>query len=147
MKKMIKLSLILTSMFLFLRFTIVSPAKGSIKEKLNLIEIEIKKMGYNPNWVVISEKRTELVNNLLPLSAKKGKSYHLKGMAIDIFVFDVNGDNKFDIKDVKIIETANNTVERKTPKLKGGFGTYMNKGYLNKHMIHLDTRGYHHRYY
>ena len=44
--------------FLFLRFTILSPAEGSIKEKLNLIEIEIKKMGYKPNWVVISEKRS-----------------------------------------------------------------------------------------
>ena len=147
MKRIFKISLVLSSVFLFLRFTVLSPTEGSIKEKLNLIEIEVKKMGYTPNWVVISEKRSDFANNLLPLSAKNGKSYHLKGKAIDIFVFDVNGDNEFNSKDVKIIETANNTVERRNPKLKGGFGTYMKKGYLNKHMIHLDTRGYHHRYY
>ena len=76
MKTIFKIFLIFTVIFLFLRFTILSPAEGSIKEKLNLIEIEIKKMGYKPNWVVISEKRSNWVNNLLPLSAKKGKSYH-----------------------------------------------------------------------
>jgi hypothetical protein len=122
---------------------------GSDKDvirKLDLIDNELKSKNYKTKWVIISQKRNVFINNLLPNSAKK--SYHLKGIAIDIYVFDINGDNYFDIKDIKILEKANNNVEKKYPELKGAFGDYfINKnGYFTKHMIHIDTRGFKIRY-
>ena len=122
---------------------------GSDKDvirKLDLIENELKSKNYKTKWVIISQKRNVFINNLLPNSAKK--SYHLKGIAIDIYVFDINGDNYFDIKDIKILEKANNNVEKKYPELKGAFGDYFidKNGYFTKHMIHIDTRGFKIRY-
>ncbi len=122
---------------------------GSDKDvirKLDLIENELKSKNYKTKWVIISQKRNIFINNLLQNSAKK--SYHLKGKAIDIYVFDINGDNYFDIKDIKILEQANNDVEKKYPELKGAFGDYFidKNGYFTKHMIHIDTRGFKKRY-
>ena len=122
---------------------------GSDKDvirKLDLIKNELKSKNYKTKWVIISQKRNVFINNLLQNSAKK--SYHLKGKAIDIYVFDINGDNYFDIKDIKILEKANNNVEKKYPELKGAFGDYFidKNGYFTKHMIHIDTRGFKIRY-
>jgi hypothetical protein len=86
----------------------------------------------------------------LPKSAKKknSPSWHLKGKAIDVYVFDINGDNLFNKKDISILEQANKVVEKEHPELIGGFGDYFLdiNGYFTKHMIHFDTRGYRHRY-
>jgi len=109
-----------------------------------MIENEISKRGYNNNWFIISGYRHGWYNKLLSNSAKD--SYHLKGDAIDIYVIDINGDNIFNKEDIKIFNSANDYVESLNPELSGAFGTYTNKGYFSKHMIHLDTRGKKTRY-
>jgi energy-coupling factor transporter transmembrane protein EcfT len=121
-------------------------AKSEVLKKLSLIEEDLVERNYNPSWIIISQKRHPLLNSLLNKSAKD--SYHLKGLAIDIYVFDINGDGIFDASDIKILEIANNNVEREHPELIGAFGDYSSKenGYLTKHMIHLDIRGYKVRY-
>ena len=35
---------------------------------------------------------------------KKSPSWHLKGKAIDVYVFDINSDNLFNKEDISIIE-------------------------------------------
>jgi len=48
----------------------------------------------------------------------------------------------------KILEQANNDVEKKYLELKRAFGDYFidKNGYFTKHMIHIDTRGFKKRY-
>jgi hypothetical protein len=123
-----------------------------VLKKLNLIELELKSKGFKTNWIVISQKRSRFFNSFLPNSAKGTKpgkqSFHLTGKAVDIYVFDINGDEIFDDEDIKLIEKANNTVESKHPELIGGFGDYFLKkhDYFTKHMIHIDIRGSRVRY-
>ena len=109
------------------------PANSNVNYKLYLIKNEISKRGYTNNWFVISSKRHSWYNKILSNSAKK--SYHLKGDAIDIYVLDIDNDGTF-----------NSKVELNHPELIGALGTYTNKGYFSKHMIHIDTRGYKKRY-
>lgn len=127
------------------KFSFFPSSNNDVQLKLELIKEEVKKMGHNTNWFVISEKRSKFYNTLLKNSTKN--SYHLVGDAIDIYVIDVDGDFDFDEKDIKIIENANRIVEKKHKNLVGAFGTYRSKGYLTRHMIHIDTRGYKKRYY
>lgn len=120
-----------------------SPNDMTVK-KLNLIKEEVSRMGYHNRWMVISGHRSEWYNSRLPNANKE--SYHLKGMAIDIYVFDINGNWKFDREDISILMKANDEVERKNPKLVGAFGTYLSGGYFTKRMIHFDTRGFKRKY-
>ena len=145
MKKVILISV-------FSLFTLACLAKALILKstnemtvkKLNLIKEEVSKMGYHNRWIVISGHRSEWYNSRLSNADKE--SYHLKGMAIDIYVFDINGNWKFDLEDISILMKANDEVERKNPKLVGAFGTYLSGGYFTKRMIHFDTRGFKRKY-
>jgi hypothetical protein len=121
-------------------------ADKEITRKLELIKLELNSKGYKTNWIIISQKRHSFINDLLTNSSKD--SWHLKGKAIDVYVFDINGDNLFNKKDISIIEQANNVVEKEHPELIGGLGDYSldKNDYFTKHMIHFDTRGYRHRY-
>jgi hypothetical protein len=125
-------------------------ADKEITRKLELIKIELNSKGYKSSWIIISQKRLPFFNDLLTNSAKNKKkpSWHLKGKAIDVYVFDINGDNLFNKEDIYIIEQANKAVEKEHPKLIGGLGDYFldKNNYFTKHMIHFDTRGYRHRY-
>jgi hypothetical protein len=116
-------------------------ADESVKTKLQLIKEELIAQEYEPSWVIISEKRNSIYNSILSKSASK--SCHLSGKAIDIYVFDINGDGTFDKGDIKILKMANKMVESKNPSLRGAFGDYFleKNGYFTKHMIHIDTRG------
>jgi len=102
-------------------------ADKEITRKLDLIKLELNSKGYKTNWIIISQKRLSFFNDLLPNSAKnkKSPSWHLKGKAIDVYVFDINGDNLFNKEDISIIEQANNVVEKEHPQLIGGFGDYL----------------------
>ena len=113
----------------------------NVNKKISLLKSELINSGYNPHFIIICKKRGEIFNDLLPLSAKN--SHHLHGNAIDIYVFDINNDFKFNDDDIKIIKEKILLIEKKYPSLSGGFGTYTNKGKLARRMIHIDPRGYH----
>jgi hypothetical protein len=121
-------------------------ANPEVHRKLALLRSELEKENYKPSWVIISQKRSKFYNMILPNSAKK--SVHLEGLAIDIYVFDVDGDGVFNKVDIAIMEKANNRIEKKHPELIGAFGDYTQPkhGYLTRHMIHLDIRGKRWRY-
>jgi uncharacterized protein YcbK (DUF882 family) len=102
-----------------------------------MIEDEVSKRGYKTNWIVISGKRSVWYNRLLSNSVDN--SNHLQGKAVDIYVFDIDGDNNFNQKDIEILRSATQYVENNYPRLKGAFGTYTNKGYFSRNMVHLDV--------
>jgi len=124
-------------------FLLRDPDKITL-DKLSLIEDKIASEGYHARWFVISGHRDEWYNSILPNSAKK--SFHIKDKAIDIYVIDIDGDWDFDSSDIEIIYKVTKSIEGDNPKSSGGFGTYTNRGYFSRHMIHFDTRGNHVRY-
>jgi energy-coupling factor transporter transmembrane protein EcfT len=124
----------------------MSKAEDEVTLKLSLLKSELEKEGHQPKWFIISQRRNPVFNAMLANSVDG--SEHLKGKAIDIFVLDINGDGTFDLSDIELMEKANKQVERNHPNLKGAFGDYFlsKNSALTQHMIHIDTRGYRHRY-
>ena len=116
-------------------------AESNVHRKLSLIEEELKSNNYETSWVIISQKRSETFNRILKNSAKD--SHHMKGKAIDIYVFDIDGDGKFNRTDINILEKVNRKIEKENPELKGAFGDYFKdeSDHFSSHMIHIDTRG------
>lgn len=110
-----------------------------VKRKLQLVKEELIKNKYNPRWVIISQKRNKLFNKMLFKSVDK--SLHMEGKAIDVYVFDIDGDGSYNRKDVDLIEKANAAVERENPGLAGTLGIYLieKNGYLTRHMIHFEA--------
>jgi len=140
MKKTLSILLISVLMAFTIRFIFLLPPDLKTRQKLNLIKGELSKAGYCNRWLVISGLRYKWYNRILSNSSEK--SFHVKGKAIDILVFDLNGDWKFTNEDIKILQSANMQVEATHPDLIGAFGTYTSKSCLTGHMVHLDTRGY-----
>jgi ribosomal protein L39E len=122
-------------------------ANEEIKTKIQLIEAELHSQNYHPKWVIISQKRSVFLNAKLDKSAQK--SNHLIGLAIDLYIFDINGDRIYDNKDVDILYDATLRVEKKYPHLVGGFCIYLRNtnSYFTRHMIHLDLRSRHSKFY
>jgi hypothetical protein len=116
-------------------------ANEDIKTKIQLIEAELRAQNYHPKWVIISQKRSQYLNDLLANSTKE--SFHLKGLAIDLFVFDINNDGSYDKEDINLLIAAINKVEASHPNLRGGFFDYTlpKHGIVARHMVHIDTRG------
>lgn len=137
-----KLILIIILFFLY-KILINPPADFNTRHKLSLIDDKLRENGYHPHYFISSGKRYKWYNNFLR-TAKK--SYHLKSKAIDIIVFDIDGDFDFDNKDISILEKAAKSVEKENPHLIGAFGTYRKEGGIYYNMVHIDTRGYRVRY-
>jgi hypothetical protein len=125
-------------LFLIYRVYINPPANKEVKYKLSLIKENLAKRGYRTWYFICSGKRSVWYNDLI---GGKKKSFHLQGKAIDIIVFDINGDWVFDQQDITVLEKINALVEKEHPELTGAFGTYRKEGGLNGFMVHLDTRG------
>lgn len=135
--KILKLFGSICLLLLLIKIIFFFPANPLVKIKLEKIENEIQKRGYKTSWVTISEKRTKWYNNIL--SNSSDNSNHLRGNAIDLYVFDIDGDGKFNNEDILIFKSANKYVEQHYPELSGAVGTYRNKGMFTKHMIHIDV--------
>lgn len=142
MKKSIKILstiiLIVISFFIvdyFVGFYTVNP---TISKKVKLIKESLKNEGYNVRWFMISGRRSVIANSIL-INASKN-SHHLRGNAIDVFVIDIDGDNKFTQKDLDIVKKHNRIIESRYPELRGGLGTYTSRP-IAKRMVHFDTGG------
>lgn len=110
-----------------------------VKRKVELIQQELRNNKQNPRWVIISQKRNKYYNKILANSVDN--SQHLRGMAMDVYVIDVNGDGSYTKEDVEIIKSANKKVESEYPALKGTLGIYLKKenSYLTRHMVHFQV--------
>ncbi|MFC5408129.1 DUF882 domain-containing protein [Larkinella bovis] len=107
-----------------------------MKEKERLLANELTGKGLKPNYMIISGYRPHWLNQLTPLAAKK--SVHQVGQAIDIDVFDVNGDGKSNREDVELIVQTLEKMDRRNPALAGGIGTYFRSA---PQMVHFDVAG------
>ena len=140
MRKYIILIVSIVIVTALLKIVLLPSSDRRTSVKIELIRNELAKNGHYPSWIIISKKRSVLYNSMLSNSSKD--SYHLKGKAIDIFVFDINNDGVFNTKDIILIRDATKEVEKLHPGLVGAVITYTTKGWPTNKMVHIDTRGY-----
>lgn len=99
----------------------------------------LKEKGYSNNLIVISTKRSKLENYFFEnFSVAATDSHHLTGQALDLLVGDINNDKKVNSEDVEIVIKV---LDTEIVIDKGGVGTYKNKGWLTRQMVHIDCRG------
>ena len=111
------------------------------REYYSQLKDTLRQRGLSARLLVISTKRIKLHNDIqVKLSGAAKRSRHLIGDAIDFIVFDINRDDKKNSTDVDIVF---NILDKEIIKDKGGIGTYKNeKSFINRQMIHIDSRGY-----
>ncbi|TAE19047.1 MAG: hypothetical protein EAZ95_02820 [Bacteroidetes bacterium] len=114
-------------------------AGKAVHEKVQGIKKELVKAGYTLRWFIISQKRYSFFNDMLANSIKNGKSRHLQGKAIDLYVIDINNDGKYDEADFALILQAFQQYEANNPHAKGNIIHYFGKGYFTQHMVHIDV--------
>ena len=144
MKKLFKfclfilLFLTITFFAVFNNTNLSSQVTYGYYKKLKEVLIE---RGYQPKMLVICTYRFKWLNYLLvKFNSAAPESWHTKGSAIDIMVFDINDDGKADAIDVDI---AKDILDKEIIKSNGGIGTYKtDKHTLNHQMIHIDNRGF-----
>lgn len=115
------------------------PSNDNIHEKKKLISLKLKEKGFNGGFVIISEKRHRWYNKILSNSIDK--SSHLRGMAMDFWIMDLNDDGKWNRKDIDLMVITINEIEKEHPELAGWTGTYHDKGALSSRMVHTDVSG------
>ena len=114
-------------------------ANDLVHKKVDLIHDELINRGYHPKWVIISQKRYGFYNNILVNSVKNGKSKHLAGQAIDLYIYDINGDGNYNITDFEIFKMASRKAQVVNPEIKGGVYNYLKKGLFSRRMIHVEV--------
>lgn len=133
--KTITLALVLIGGTSIYRYTIFNGLDDRIIRKEQLLSRELERRGLRDSYVIISGYRPKWFNRMLPLSSPK--SSHMRGLAIDILVGDVNGDSKIDKKDIRLTVECLIEIDEKHPELYGGIGTYRS----SRRMIHFDVSG------
>ena len=143
-KKILKFFLIILIVLIglfFFYFNNTRLVNIKTSEFYSQLKDSLKQRGLSTKLLVISTKRIQLHNDIqVKLSGAAKRSRHLIGDAIDFIVFDINRDGKRNSTDVDIVF---NILDKEIIKDKGGIGTYKNeKSFINRQMIHIDSRGY-----
>jgi hypothetical protein len=108
-----------------------------LHDKIADMRSELVRNGHRPTWFIISQKRSTIYNAVLPNSVKKSK--HLHGLAIDLYVVDVDGNGRYDRRDFDLIRDASVRCERRHPGYRGSVYHYLARGsWLSRHMVHVE---------
>jgi uncharacterized protein YcbK (DUF882 family) len=129
----LSLMALLVALYTYISYSRLSPRVQAKRKRLNSALIEA---GYQPNYWMISGYRPPWLNRLMPLSAKK--SDHQRGLAIDLWVGDVNNDWRWTDADVQIVAKAIDNLDDRDPANRGGLGLYHKS---SPRMVHFDVSG------
>jgi hypothetical protein len=121
--------------FGFMWFLGLMGASETVHQKVDALKVELVKMGYEPQWFIISQRRNKVYNNLLANSVDASK--HLEGKAIDLYIIDINGDGEYDKSDFNLIKQAHDLLQKRDKKFSGGIFDYLKKGFFSKRMVHV----------
>jgi hypothetical protein len=115
-------------------------ANDRVHHKLAFINEQLNAKGYNPQWIIISQKRGYFYNLILHWKGTAVKnSEHLKGNAIDVFVLDIDGDGTYTYSDYELMQKAGKLYDKKINR-KGVVAHYFDKkNSLDKHMVHIHS--------
>lgn len=139
-KKFLLRTAVLSSLAYFSMFMFgLLHASESVHLKVEAIKKELLNQGFQPKWIIISQKRNNLYNNLLYNSVKNGRSKHLTGRAIDLYVFDINGDWLYNAADFELLQKASRKVDSESPHINGRVYNYLNKGTFSRRMVHVEV--------
>lgn len=137
--KLFVVFLFLGTLLFFLHFNNLRNTNSEVVEYYSLLKSNLEEKGYKSNLLVVCTNRSKVENFFYQkISVAASKSQHLKDKAIDILVFDVNGDGSINSKDVDMVYDL---LDKEIIKDFGGVGTYKNQGSFIKQMIHIDCRG------
>ena len=128
--------LVLGTLLYFLHYNNLRSTNPKVVEYYSLLKSNLEGKGYQSNLPVICTNRSKFENLIFQNAAKQ--SQHLKGEAIDFLVLDINDDGKINGEDVDLVYKI---LDKEIIKDKGGVGTYKNKGFVTKQMVHIDCRG------
>lgn len=123
----------LIGLYIYISYAHLSPRVQAKRKRLNSALVEA---GYQPNYWMISGYRPPWLNRLMPLSAKK--SDHQRGLAIDLWVGDVNNDGHWTDADIQIVAKAIEKMDDRDPANRGGLGLYHASA---SRMVHFDVSG------
>jgi energy-coupling factor transporter transmembrane protein EcfT len=112
-------------------------ANSNVQGIVKNLRSDLRKEGYNPNWVIISQKRYVFFNDLINNSVKKSK--HLEGKAIDLFIIDINGNGVYDQNDFQLIQNSLERIKETNSSIKIRVYDYFGKGLLTQHMVHIEV--------
>lgn len=125
----------LIGLYLAISYSHLTP---DIRLKKNKLDNYLIQKGYKTDYILLSGYRPPWLNKMMPLSAKK--SVHQQGKAIDLLLFDINGNGYFDNDDLTIVSNALDHLDKKYPHQRGGVGLYHRSF---PRMIHFDVSGIH----
>ena len=138
--KFLAIVLLLSIAIFFLYFNNTRLTNSKTVQFYHQLKDTLIARGYKSSLLVISTKRFKWHNAIQEkLSGAASKSKHLTGEALDFIVFDVNANGTSNSKDVDIVYDI---LDREIIQNKGGVGTYKTESaFINKQMIHIDSRG------
>ncbi|QJW90206.1 DUF882 domain-containing protein [Spirosoma taeanense] len=132
--------LIIFTLLVVYRQISYSQLSPAVREKERQVATALTQRGLSPSYILISGYRPPWLNRLMPLSARK--SVHQQGQAIDLFIFDINRDDRWNRADTDLMARLLDSLDRKHPDTRGGVGLYY--GHLfSKRMVHFDVSGRH----
>ncbi|MBC3785664.1 DUF882 domain-containing protein [Spirosoma utsteinense] len=124
---------LLTAAYGYISYSHLSPRVQAKRKQLTNALVQA---GYKPDYWMISGYRPPWLNRLMPLSAPK--SDHQRGLAIDLWVGDVDNDGRWTDADVQIVAKAISKVDSRDPANQGGIGMYHQSA---PRMVHFDVSG------
>lgn len=139
MKIIIRTLLIIAFLAAILFYLTRLPGDKRVMQKKRLIETRLAQKGYKGGFIIISQKRHQWYNSLLTNSIDR--SNHLKGLAMDLWVMDLDGNGKWERNDIDLMVETINEIDREHPELAGWINTYTDKGFMASRMVHFDIGG------
>ncbi len=115
-----------------------SKLSPDVRRKEKALNTALRRQGYKPRYFLLSGYRPRWLNQLMPLAAKN--SDHQRGKAIDLFVIDIDGNGKFEDRDLTILSETVDLMDKRNPGQKGGVGLYQHSF---SRMFHFDVSGRH----
>ena len=132
------LLLILLIAFLLTGYGYISYSHLSprVRAKERRLAKTLAQAGHKPAYWLISGYRPPWLNRLMPLSVPK--SDHQRGLAIDLWIGDVDQDGHWTDADVQLVANAIGRMDERDPANRGGLGLYHKSA---PRMVHFDVSG------
>lgn len=124
---------LLAGVYYWISYSKLSP---DVQRKERALNAALRKQGYKPRYFLLSGYRPHWLNRLMPLAAKN--SDHQRGKAIDLLVIDIDGNGRFNDRDLEILSSTVDKMDENSPGQRGGVGLYK-KSFSR--MFHFDVSG------
>jgi len=123
----------LLTAYAYVSYSHLSPR---VRAKERRLAKALVQAGHKPAYWLISGYRPPWLNRLMLLSAPT--SDHQRGLAIDLWVGDVDRDGHWTEADMRLVANAIDRMDEQDPVNRGGLGRYSSVAWR---MVHFDVSG------